>query len=156
MRMIYSPDKIEIGENEKTIFLAGSIENGVAEDWQATIAEKLQATDLVLFNPRRQEWDASWVQSIDNIPFVEQVNWELDALERADVVMMNFVPKTISSISLLEFGLYARTGKLIVCCPEGYWKKGNVDVVCQKYRIRQVENLDELANHVLRYFQPFA
>ncbi len=154
--MIYSPEPIKIGENEKTIFLAGSIENGIAEDWQAALAEKLQNTNFVLLNPRRKEWDASWVQSIDNLPFVAQVNWELEALERANLVVMNFIPKTISSISLLEFGLYARTSKLIVCCPEGYWKKGNVDVVCQRYGVKQVGNLDELAHHVLLYFQPVA
>ena len=32
-------------------------------------------------------------------------------------------------ITLLELGLFARSGKLIVCCPDGYWRKGNIEVV---------------------------
>jgi hypothetical protein len=35
--------------------------------------------------------------------------------------------------------------KAIVCCPEGYWRKGNVDVICQRYGITQVESLYDLA-----------
>jgi hypothetical protein len=151
MRVIYPPHKIEITVAEKSVFLAGSIENGVAEDWQSILIEKISATDWVALNPRRPEWQSDWVQSIENPLFVEQVNWELEGLERADLIVMNFVPNTLSPISLLEFGLYARTGKLVVCCPADFWRKGNVDVVCQRYNVRQVANLEALTNEMLTY-----
>jgi hypothetical protein len=57
---------------------------------------------------------------------------------------MYFDPATKSPISLLELGLFAKTGKLIVCCSEGFWRKGNVDIVCKRYGVMQVENLDKL------------
>jgi hypothetical protein len=44
----------------------------------------------------------------------------------------------------LELGLHARDGKLIVLCPEGFWRKGNVDIVCEKYGVKQVESFEEL------------
>jgi Nucleoside 2-deoxyribosyltransferase like len=148
MRIIYPPEKIEIKASEKVVFLAGSIENGIAEDWQAALAEQLQVPDLVLLNPRRKVWDATWEQSIDNLLFAEQVAWELEGLELADLVIMNFIPHTLSPISLLEFGLFARSGKMVVCCTHGFWRKGNVDVVCQRYGIKQVAKLADLAREI--------
>jgi len=149
MRIIYSPEKVIPEGKEKIVFLAGSIENGVAEDWQAMLAEQLDVPNLILLNPRRKIWDATWKQSIENQLFAEQVNWELEGLEMADLVVMNFSPLTLSPISLLEFGLYARSGKMIVCCPEGFWRKGNIDVTCQRYQIKQVATLADLASEIL-------
>jgi hypothetical protein len=33
---------------------------------------------------------------------------------------------------------------MIVCCPEGFWRKGNVDIVCSRYNVQQVQNIEEL------------
>lgn len=119
-----------------TIFLAGSIEMGKADDWQTGIETFFKDTSCVtLFNPRREEWDASWTQDIENPQFYQQVNWELNALEKSDLIFMYFAPGIQSPISLLELGLFAQTGKMIVCCPEGFWRKGNVDIVCDRYNI---------------------
>ena len=136
----------------KKIFLAGSIEMGKAEDWQSQIIDAVQNSKRVIFNPRREQWDASWEQSIDNPKFREQVEWELEALENADMIIMNLVPETMSPISLLEFGLFARSGKLVVYCPDGFWRKGNVDVVCEKYNVPQVEKFEELVT-LIKYMQ---
>ena len=74
----------------------------------------------------------------------EQVGWELDMLDAADVVVMYFAPGTKSPVSLLELGLCARSGKLKVCCPEGFWRRGNVEMVCRRHRIPLFETLDDL------------
>lgn len=118
-----------------TLFLAGSIEMGAADDWQSRLVDELGARDLVVLNPRRVEWDASWRQSIDEPRFREQVEWELDALDRADVIAMWFAPETRAPITLLELGLHARGGKLVVGCPDGFWRKGNVEVVCARFAV---------------------
>jgi hypothetical protein len=41
---------------------------------------------------------------------------------------MYLAPGTQSPVSLLELGLCARSGKLKVGCPEGFWRRGNVKV----------------------------
>jgi hypothetical protein len=128
------------------IFLAGSIEMGKAVDWQTKVTEALKNHDITILNPRRDDWDSSWKQTIDDPKFREQVEWELQALEEATEILMYFDPATKSPISLLELGLFARTGKLIVCCPEGFWRKGNVDIVCKRYGVMQIPNLDKLFN----------
>lgn len=112
-----------------SIFLAGSIEMGNAEKWQDSFVKRYP--DNVLFlNPRRADWDSTWTQDSDQ--FNEQVNWELDMLEQADIIALYFDPKTQSPISLLELGLHAGHRKVIVCCPDGFWRQGNVRIVCER------------------------
>lgn len=125
------------------IFLAGSIEMGKAEDWQAAIPELFKdRDDLTFFNPRRDDWDSSWEQKESNPEFNYQVNWELDHLDKADIIFMYFSPETKSPISLLELGLYANLEKMIVCCPDDFYRKGNVDIVCSRFNIPVYNTLE--------------
>ena len=125
------------------IFLAGSIEMGKAEDWQAAIPELFKdRNDLTFFNPRRDDWDSSWEQKESNPEFNYQVNWELDHLDKADIIFMYFSPETKSPISLLELGLYANLEKMIVCCPDSFYRKGNVDIVCSRFNIPVYNTMD--------------
>ena len=139
-----------------SVFLAGSIEMGVADNWQVRVERALSDLDIIIYNPRRDDWDSSWEQSIENPQFRQQVEWELGALECADIIALYFDPTTKSPISLLELGLFCVPlqvvwrQKIIVCCPTGYWRKGNVDIVCQRYRIRQKESLEELVDGVVK------
>lgn len=143
MKEIQAPNSFDIETGKRYLFLAGSIEMGVAENWQQKTLRLLADTDWVVFNPRRNDWDSSWVQSADNPKFREQVCWELDALGVADKIILYFDPSTKSPISLLEFGLFATSDKLIVICPEGFWRKGNVDIVCQRHGIKTAKTLEE-------------
>jgi hypothetical protein len=139
MKEIKPPNKLP-----KTVFLAGSIEMGEAENWQERVIRALSSiSNLTILNPRRDDWDNSWVQSITNRQFRDQVEWEISAQEMANVIFMYFAPATKAPITLLEFGLFARSGKLIVCCPEGFWRKGNVEVVCHLFGIPITDNLDD-------------
>ena len=145
---IKPPAPISTRKNIPSVFLAGSIEMGIAEDWQSKIVKTFENSDVTFFNPRRGEWDASWEQKIESAPFYQQVNWEMNALDKADFIIMYFVPDTKSPISLLELGLYANSGKIVVCCPEGFWRKGNVEAVCEKYDIRMLDSLDDVIQYI--------
>ena len=144
MQIFYPPNSYPLLVNQKYLFLAGSIEMGKAIDWQQEVSEKLADLDLIVLNPRRPDWDSSWVQSIENEEFVKQVEWELEGLEKADIIIMYFAANTYSPISLLELGLHARANKLIVYCENNFWRKGNVEIVCRKYGITQVSSWEEL------------
>lgn len=147
MKEIKAPHTIELS-NGKTVFLAGSIAQDKASLWQDEVVECLKGIDGTILNPRRSEWDSTWKQEIRNNSFREQVDWELDALAAADIILMYFDVHTQSPITLLELGLFATSKKLIVCCPEGFWRKGNVDIVCDRYQIEQVGSLARLINSV--------
>lgn len=130
------------------IFLGGSIEMGAAEHWQEQLVKEFEDTSLRFFNPRRDDWDSSWVQEASNPQFSQQVNWELDALEYCDLVVFYFDPNTKSPITLMELGLFAKKDNVIVCCPNGFWRKGNVEIVCQRHGITLVNTFDELVTEV--------
>ena len=148
MRVLEPPQPLDVADDERSVFLAGSIDLGNAIDWQAEIIAALADQAGVVFNPRRRAWDASWPQAIDFAPFREQVEWELTAQERASIIAMYFAPASQAPITLFELGLFARSGRLVVCCPDGYWRKGNVDVVCASYGVPQVPDLAALIAHV--------
>lgn len=151
MTVIKPPSEISIFMTvEPMVFLAGSIEMGKAIDWQTEFCKRMSDLPVTILNPRRDDWDSSWEQKITNPKFKEQVEWELTALGIADIVVMYLVPGTMSPISLLELGLKAGGRRLIVCCPEGFWRKGNVDIVCQRFNVQQVETFDELVEEVIR------
>lgn len=131
-----------------SVFLAGSIEMGRAIDWQSTVTNGLSHLPVTVLNPRRDDWDSTWVQDISNKQFREQVEWEMDHLNQADVIALLLQPDTLSPISLLELGMHAHEGKMVVCCPPGFWRRGNVQIVCHRYGIPLVETTDELVAKV--------
>lgn len=139
MKVIKAPNKIISHYN--SLFLAGSIEQGKAVNWQESIEKVFKDQDGVIYNPRRDDWDSSWVQSIKNKQFRTQVEWELKAMDAANVIAMYFDGKTKSPITLLELGLYASDKKLIVYCPNEYWRRGNVEIVCRQYKIPLFDNV---------------
>ena len=141
-----------VATNRPSIFLGGSIEMGKAEDWQAHAAGRLIHGASIIYNPRRPDWDSSWEQKIENEQFNVQVNWELDRITEADVVVMYFDPDTKSAISLMELGILSalKPSATHVCCPEGFWRKGNVDILCERAGIMSHESLNALLDYVVR------
>ena len=127
-----------------TIFLAGSIEMGQSHDWQRDFCNHLAPLDpkgnLVILNPRRYDWDSTWTENDPR--FIKQVEWELRGLELCNGIFMYLDPKTKSPISLLELGLYAKSKKLVVICPDGFWRKGNVKTVCERYGVKMYNSLE--------------
>lgn len=90
MRIITAPEEYIIADNEISIFLAGGITN--CPDWQSEIIKRLehlftleQAEDVVIFNPRRENFP------IDNPgEAYTQILWEFKALEKCDIFSMYF------------------------------------------------------------------
>lgn len=135
-----------------TVFLSGSIDTPPAT-WQKTMTAELSHLDVTLLNPHREDWDATWREDPSFKPWAEQVKWELDGMENADIMAVYFGPRTPAPITLLELGLWARSGKCVVGCSENYPKRGNVRVVCERYEIEFVGTVGELVDGVKRKLQ---
>ena len=148
--VIYPPEPFDFKQPPEppVVFLAGSIDMGKSEDWQAKVINWLADVPCVVLNPRRKDWDSSWKQEFENPQFREQVEWELKGLEQASLVAMCFTEKSQAPISLLELGLHVIGRRMIVFCPNGYWRKGNVDVVCNRYGVPVYEDFDEFLRMV--------
>lgn len=144
------PAPLEFDRGKPSVFLAGSIEMGRAGRWQDQFEQVLSGADITILNPRRDQWDSTWAQRIDHPQFRAQVEWELAAQEQATLIAMYFDPATRAPVTLLELGLFARSGKVVVCCPEGYWRRGNVEIVCARYGVPLVERLEALIAYVAK------
>lgn len=114
-------------------------------------SNKLTQHSIIVLNPRREQWDATWEQSIHNPLFKERLDWELAGLEQADVCLFYFSPATYSPITLLELGLCAASKKCIVCCPTGL-AEGECGHHLRKICTQQTETLDGLYAATLSYF----
>lgn len=147
MQEIKAPNEYNLTD-KVSLFTAGSIEMGVAENWQEKLKKELSCIDsLLILNPRRDNWQADWLQDKSFPQFREQVTWELEAQEKSDINVMYFDPKTKSPITLLELGLFA-DHRLIVFCPQDFWRKGNVDLVCERYEIEQAISWDDFVDRI--------
>lgn len=135
--------------NKKSVFLAGSIEMGKAENWQKAATDLFVENGFVVFNPRREDWDSTWIQSHENPQFLQQVHWEDTALEAADHIIVYLQPGTLSPISIGEVYLHAKSNKMVVICPEGFWRKGNIDYVCFRYNVPQFHTVEEAMNYLI-------
>jgi hypothetical protein len=149
--VFYPPHNISKRDfTKKSIFLAGTIDMGNSTDWQTETIELIHYRygpfHFNIINPRRKDWDSSWVQEYQNPNFYQQVNWELSALEAADVIIVYFAAGSQSPITLMELGLYAGSGKCLVVCEDGFWRKGNVEIVCDNYDIPMYETIKDVVN----------
>lgn len=132
-------------DDRMSIFLGGSIDMGAAENWQDRLTKDLSDyNEIVILNPRRDDWDSSWKQDpTEGTQFYEQVEWELECQEQADVNIYYFTADSKAPITLLELGLF-NDDNVVVCCPKEFYRYGNVKMVCDRYNIIMVETYDDL------------
>src|ERR1044072_780497 len=157
MKVVTAPHRITF-RGKVNIFLAGSIEMGEATEWQKEAIGMFQSRipsenqeHYQILNPRRPDWDYNWKQEYENPQFSPQVRWELNALNEADGVLFYFDPATKSPISLLELGRYY--DKAVVVCPEGFWKKGNIDIFCEENDLSQFSGLEEAVTKIVNQIE---
>ena len=122
---------MQVIPDSKTVFLAGTIDNGDSFNWQEGIINRCQDLDIVFYNPRRKKWPSVTVTS--QIEY--QIKWEQEHLDNADLIIMCLLDNSRSPISLLELGLYAQSGKIIVFCNPEFYRYDNVRLTCEKYNI---------------------
>ena len=90
--IVLHPDegKAEVNEAEYTrIFLAGTIDMGKSIDWQKATCDWFRARPqgkYILYNPRRDKGLSGEMSD-----FEHQVNWELEHLEKSDLIIMNIL-----------------------------------------------------------------
>jgi len=108
-----------------TIYLGGSNDN-----WRTNAISDIykQIPTAVIYNPSREQI---------GIDVAEQVKWELDAQEEADVRFYYFSSDIESSITFLEIGLFG--GQLststVICVEPGFKLAVDLAVVCGRYGI---------------------
>lgn len=94
--------------------------------------------DLIIYNPRREHWN----ENASEEDVEQQIRWEQEHLDDADLIIMYLQENSKSPISLLELGLYGPQGKMIVFCSKKFYRYSNVKLTCEKYNIDLVSRLN--------------
>ena len=151
--IIITPEEIvNKGANRldaKSIFLAGTIDNGDSLNWQDNVIIELinLGVSCNIYNPRREHWNSNpSKEEMEN-----QIKWEQDYLDKADIIVMVLLDDSKSPISLLELGLYAKSCKLVVFCTPNFYRWDNIRLTCEKYNIELIQDLNPLiiANKII-------
>ena len=130
-------------EHSKKVFLAGTIDFGNSEDWQAKIEKEIieHCHNVTIFNPRINfDNGEKWENTPES--FNKQVNWEQDNLEASDIIFMFIGGSSKSPISLLELGQFISSGKMIVCCENEFYRYENVRIMCERNNVTLFNDLD--------------
>ncbi len=128
-----------------TLFLAGTIDDGNSYNWQADVISKLSDSNLIIYNPRRDNWNKTATEQ----DIINQIDWEQDKILDSDYILFNFLPDSISPITLLELGQCLEMSEnlqmtVLVCCPKEYFRYINVKHMCSRYCVSFFENLDSI------------
>lgn len=140
--------------------------------WRSDLAASLRDLPVSVMDPFRSDWNDTWLEDEEDEQFRSQVEWELHMHERADLIVVVFAPETKAPVSLLEMGLAVRAkvvgeggeegrdgegkerveawSKALVVCPDEFWKKGNVRIVCKMHGIECLKDIKELDKTVRR------
>jgi hypothetical protein len=147
MKYIECPQIYEPVQGEQSVFLAGGISN--CADWQTTLVNLLQDTNLVLLNPRRKNF------SLNNLEMErQQIQWEYEHLQKATATSFWFPKETLCPITLYELGKQSVGNKpLFIGVNPEYLRMR--DVVIQTRLIRPeiviAKSLDELAQQIKQW-----
>ncbi|MBO0593552.1 nucleoside 2-deoxyribosyltransferase domain-containing protein [Cellulophaga sp. E16_2] len=123
--------------DQRYIFLAGSMASNQSVNWRNQVVNSLPNSYQFL-DPTNEHHD-----TLNALQMKKHVEWELDAMAMADIVLLNFLPNALSPISLVELGLYASSKKLYVVCPKAFYKSSYVVTLCERYHTPTFKTLQE-------------
>ncbi|KAF5723024.1 hypothetical protein FMUND_2381 [Fusarium mundagurra] len=150
-KVFMAPHKPDPADKTVSIFLAGITSSTGEPDWREVLTNDLMNHRVTILNPNRPDWDSTWKEDFSDKRWEEQVWWELDMQEAADIIVFMFHPSTDAPISLMELGLAvkSKSKRVIVCAQDGYRKKGNVEAVCKRFGAKLVSTGNELRDAII-------
>ncbi|ESZ95883.1 hypothetical protein SBOR_3696 [Sclerotinia borealis F-4128] len=130
------------------LFTTSSSSTSTSTDSLIACTPVISHPPLTIIDPYNPDWDSTWREDQLNDKFVTQVDFEIECLEVADVVVVGFVGRDVregkigvGGSSLVELGVVLGRGKgeglegkkVIVCVESGFWKEGYVRVLCERF-----------------------
>lgn len=136
MKTITAPLKYKTTDREVSVFLAGGIVG--CQDWQTDVIKSITCksfgTNLVIYNPRRPSFPIDDPNAAE-----EQIAWEFEALNNADIFSMYFdggesdqpicmyeLGRNITRICTLHPGDFEK--RIVITCSPDYKRKKDVEV----------------------------
>lgn len=160
MIQVIEAPSIEVPEYP-SVFLAGGITN--CGDWQNKVIDQLKtfSTNLSVFNPRREHFDI-----LNRLETFEQIKWEFDHLETADIFSMYFCnSESVQPICMYELGRNVVRmqnrfpsdweKRIVVSVEDGYARADDVRIQLQlcapKMRIDMNATPEDHAHYIMWY-----
>lgn len=134
-----------MGRESRIFLLAGASEMDSSSRWQETVASFISKAGHIALCSRLQDSKLS-TSSFENAHFFQVRSWELDALELAEFVVFHLDASSKSPEGILELGYAAAKfpKKVCVICPEGFWCKGLVDILCYREDLMKYKSVEEM------------
>lgn len=134
----------EYTQGDRSLFLAGTITG--TSDWQHEMVDLLRNENLVILNPRRDNFPINQPNAAE-----EQIRWEYRHLRKADAVSFWFARETLGPIVLYELGAWSTMQKpIFVGVHPEYLRKLDVEIQTSLARpeVKIVNDLRSLAEQV--------
>lgn len=144
MKYIEAPKKYERQNNEISIFLAGGITG--CPKWQDEVTRTLVDTDLIVLNPRRENFPIN-----DPSAAEQQITWEYNHLRIAHMILFWFPKETVCPIVLYELGAWSMKNKpIFVGVHPQYQRRKDVEIQTKLVRsnVKIVYSLSELVEQI--------
>lgn len=139
---------------KKSLFLAGGITN--CPNWQKELVELLKDTDLIIFNPRRENFPIDDPKAV-----YEQIKWEYKYLANCKNISFWFSSGSLNPIVLFEYGRWSYIAKkffqyhrkVFVGIDPEYERRQNVEIQTKlldpaEDTLKIVYSLEDLANQI--------
>ncbi|SEC82566.1 Nucleoside 2-deoxyribosyltransferase like [Tenacibaculum sp. MAR_2009_124] len=142
--MVYKSDKNlpQKSNSKKLVFLAGSLSIDKIDNWRNTLVNSY-STNFDFIDPTNDNYVL-----LNTSQMEKHINWELEGLELSDIIFMNLLPESKSPISMVELGLYAKSNKLIICCPEIFYQYRYIKTIAKKYNAALFTELEKGIQHL--------
>lgn len=145
--MITAPELLTASPTDG-LFLAGGISG--CPDWQAEIVSKLTSVPADIYNPRQAIYSATETVA------KAQIEWEFNALNKAEAVMFWFPMETLCPITLFELGRFSheKTKTLFVGVHPEYQRKFDVETQLHLARpdVVIMYSIDDLVGQLRNYY----
>lgn len=146
MNIVTSPSRVRNRRGVPTLFMAGGITG--TSDWQSDLLKMLEGEALMVFNPRRLDFDGS-NQEME----AEQITWEYVHLLKSDAISFWFTPETFCPITLFELGTVINKNlyqKVFIGCDPNYKRIRDIRIQTRLRNptIEIVENLSDLSGQI--------
>ncbi len=134
------------------IFLAGSVNNGKAVDWQTRAITYMETqwteNNAVVYNPRRP--DGEFLPENE----VEQATWTISMLNAVDYIILHLAGDSGSPISTFELGLFVNDKRLHLSIDDSYVRKEIIEIHYDFFGVGQIhdtleDSIDAIESKIL-------
>jgi len=138
--MVYTSDiqLSTINIEKPSLFLAGSMDIKGQTNWRERATEQFQAY-YHIFDPTHTNHS-----NLNDTEMSKHIKWEWEALNRSDLILLNFTAQAKSPMSLLELGMYISSGKIVVVCPKEFYQAHYINTLCTEHKVPIFESIDDI------------